>query len=244
MYNKIETINYVVNKKLNFFQPIPILPDYYIHNVQGLISECLDYISSDIFFINPFPCIFLSFRKTYGIWNLFCEPSFEKLDLCQSNPYKNIILEINIIKQLLITKNIKTFPIHLSLTIYENSNQLVHANTLIISDNKLYLFEPKGSITRIVSDIKSSLFKSLQIIARKCNLKFIGYLSENLNFQGNNNTICYLWTSWFEILIMLNSKKKPEQIKNYMRKIYLSIEKVNIPSNISGYLMELANDKL
>lgn len=240
MYSYLNTHNHKIKKKNGFFQ-MTIKHTNIFTNTKSYINNCLDDIFYSIYHTKPLPCFFLSYKFTYNGWELFCEPDFMALSLCEANPYKKIILEIKILKQLLLSNNFQILPIHLSLTIYHNSQQLVHANTLVLDGKgNLVIFEPKSTINNLVPGFKNFFFKSINQIAKKTNLNLRGYINPYANFQGINNDLCYLWTSWFEIICLLNHKRTITELTKFIKNIFLQIGENNhmFINSISNYIKE------
>lgn len=190
--------------------------------------------------------LFFSFLQNLnGQWELFCENDFYQVGLCDRYPINQLILELETIITLVKLDGSKAniLPIHINLRIHSNSIIHTHANVLLLDfkNKNLYLFEPKGNFNNFLNYLPtfSSSYKNIFTkIANKLQWKFNGYFLNDCNFQGLDNDTCYLWTSWFEIICLLNYMNDTKNIKKYFRNQY--IEYRNYPFNylISHYLLE------
>lgn len=180
----------------------------------------------------PITSIYLTFRYNRGQWNLVCENDELAVGLC-GNPIKHYAatqLDGAIRESKLLHQNACCLAIHLALTFIDGFNKDTHANTLLVNPKCMTIshFEPQGSLNTFkinnVLNLTNSLTNSLRAICKGIGYNYIGYLTPNCNFQDDNPEFCYLWTTWVELLAVLNPWVIPLNIGKYLRLRYQKLK--------------------
>ena len=215
-YNNIKTI--ASNKLIFSLENINILKKKNHKSMTIFWKKHMKNITND----NDFPFLMMNFYKKQNEWLWYCPIQSECLLFCQKNPLDFFILDLkSIISLIKLNKKIKIVPIHLNLT-FLDIKEINHANTIILDlENKsIYIFEPKGTTDNLVYGTMSNFIYYWKLICSKINWTFNGYFSPNINYQLYDNNLCFLWTSWIEILIILNKFTNLLIIKNYLNNKY------------------------
>ena len=65
-----------------------------------------------------------------------------------------------------------------------------------------------GNIKKLVISNTDKLYNKiiglLSNICKECGFKFKNYLTPDINLQDDNPDLCFMWTTWLELLILLN----------------------------------------
>ena len=131
----------------------------------------------------------------------------------------------------LLFNNSCCIALHIGWTFYYNNNKITHANTLLINPkcNESWLFEPQGTILNfdipIENVLKKRIYNILFNINKNNNINYKGYLTPKCNFQKDNYNLCYMWTTWLELLVVLNPYLTPNNIAKYLNYRYTKIKK-------------------
>lgn len=237
MHKQLNTKNYIISKNNDIF---------FIKNISGWTDNLYNkkkHIKASYFIWNYFnhryqfslskddyPCLYLTYKQDTN-WKLFCEEDSYSLGLCSINPLKQLSLELRTFKQL-CGNTINILPIHINITIYNNTGKYTHANTLLITKNDAYLFEPLGSINRKFNYLQSKINHNLRYLCNENRLNFKGFFLPDCDFQIYDDDLCYLWTSWLEIHILLNPKNSIDRMRRYFRNEY------------KNYLKQYSNKKM
>ena len=222
----------ISNKKFNKQLNIPYFRKNYI--------ECMDkYWSCFINKEDSYPCLYLNFLKEGSYWYLICEPDFESLGLCSNNNlYDQIDKQIRkFINQFKIYTN--TIPVHINLTLSDNLDTSVHANTCIldISKNHLWIFEPMGSTLNYKSNFYVKYTRFWKDISILLEFKYKGFFLTECPFQTLDN-LCYLWTSWVEVICLKNRKKSITHLQHFFLKKYLLPHREYL-NQFGNYLLDI-----
>ena len=176
----------------------------------------------------PITSLYLTFRCNNGHWELVCERDELKVGLC-GNPiihYATSQLDSAIREANRLHENSCCLAIHLTLTFIDDFSSSSHANTLLINKNcrTISHFEPQGKLTNFslpyISDLQKCLTRTLNNIANKLSYEYKGYLTPYCNFQDDNPEFCYIWTTWVELLAVLNPWLVPSIIGKYLETRY------------------------
>ena len=103
-----------------------------------------------------------------------------------------------------------------------------HLNAIIIDNNKVYRYEPYGSMRdieklynyKIVDAFLEQFFNKYQYIGPMSYQKTVGPQSSEELQTHMYSGFCSLWSLMFIHLILLNRDKNPEEIDNIMCSIY------------------------
>jgi hypothetical protein len=191
-----------------------------IKNIYGLHYKKIDIIKT----------IYLVFKYIQNKWILVCNYEERRVGLC-NNPIQDFIgLTIKEIIDMPMYKVFNCIPIHINLEfIYSDILRLNHANTLLIfkSTGHGYLYEPYGKLNNIFFEYSSLPELELETIFRnifsKLKLRYIGYLTPQFNFQLDNDSYCFLWTTWVELILLINPLIQEKKVINFFRKKYYNI---------------------
>ena len=177
---------------------------------------------------NPITSIYLTFRLNSSNWHLVCTDDDLNVGLC-GNPILHYIagqLSGAIREANLLHEKSCCLAIHLGLTFIANNSVNSHANTLLINPKARSIshFEPQGKIINFqlpyTNKLQTAIINTLQSISKENGYKYTGYISPNCNFQDDNPEWCYLWTTWLELLVILNPWVIPKNIGNYLEYRY------------------------
>ena len=168
--------------------------------------------------IKDFPCVYLNFYREHYKWNLFCEPDFETLGMCTNkNIFDELSYEFYIFLKSL-KKKMNIIPIHINLSLFDEYDTSVHANTCFIHvpTKRLYVFEPMGTTFHYKPNFHRDYILFWKKMSETLGLEYKGFLVPECRFQ-TNDSLCYLWTSWAE-MTCLENKFKFHAFRRYLRR--------------------------
>jgi hypothetical protein len=180
------------------------------------------------------PSLFVSFRLSGNQWEWFCEADTLRLGLCHLNPVPllSVLLTDSISTGKKIFKGSCLIPIHLNLTLDTGElNQQTHAMTVIVNTKcqTIWLFDPMGnpsfSTFPAGNGLDATVTQLLKRVSNHINYTFKGYLTPNCNFQTDNPIFCYLWTTWVELLAVLNPWLTPKSLAKYLQHRYRDLHR-------------------
>ena len=126
-----------------------------------------------------------------------------------------------------------------------------HANSLIVNTKckRIGLFEPQGRLAKFPVanswQLETELHRQLTSICKQLGYQFIGNISPQCDFQDDNQELCFLWTTWVELISVVNPWLTPQQIGSYLRHRYHKL--VKRPSRrqlalmFANYLREISD---
>ena len=242
--------NFFLSKKngitiisVNKFTPINLINNK--NNIHQGMNIFWEERMSKILERDDFPFLIMSFQRNNREWEWFCERDSLKLGICNKNPFSKFVTELKKLIFIFKLKNKnKIISFHLNLSIY-SFKLFTHANTIIIdlSKKRIYIYDPLGTINNLVPGFSYFFLETWRKISRKLNLEFSGYFTPNLNFQIYDYLLCGYWTSWMEILIVLNANISIDKFKKFIQKRY-SYNLINPQYDIQvigAFLKELAS---
>jgi hypothetical protein len=204
-----------------------------LHRIYVQVAKLM-YPSSQI--DGYIPSLFMSFRLTGGGWEWFCEAETMRLGLCQLDPVPllSVLLNDSIEVGTNLFKGSCVIPVHLNLTLDTGDLRThTHAMTVIVNTKclTLWLFDPQGNLgaSSFPSGFKlqHQLDQILDRVCRKLNYKYQGYLTPHCNFQTDNPVFCFIWTSWVELLTILNPWMTPKSMASYLQRRYRNMQRDN-----------------
>ena len=176
--------------------------------------------------------IYLNFRYNTNNWDLQCEKDEFNVGLC-GDPilhYAAEQLSGAIREAKLLHENSCCLAVHLGLTFNDTFQKSTHANTLFVNTNckTISHFEPQGKLIHFnisqVTDLQYRVEDTLSKICKEIGYKYTGYMTPNCNFQDDNPEFCYLWTTWVELLAVLNPWIIPKNITKYLEYRYKKLK--------------------
>lgn len=204
-----------------------------LHRIYVQVAK-LRYPSSKI--DGYIPSLFMSFRLTGSGWEWFCESETMRLGLCQLDPVPllSVLLNDSIEVGTNLFQGSCVIPVHLNLTLdTDDLRTNTHAMTVIVNTRclTLWLFDPQGNLgaSSFPSGLKlqHQLDLILSRVCRKLNYKYQGYLTPHCNFQTDNPVFCFIWTSWVELLTILNPWMTPKSMASYLQRRYRNMQRDN-----------------
>ena len=183
-------------------------------------DKCQNYKCSNV----PITSLYITMEYVDNQWKLVCDSDEKSLGLC-TTPIISFLgdkLYDAIEESKLLFDNACCHAIHIAWTFYYNNNKITHANTLLVNPkcNNSWLFEPQGSILNFNLQKSNALKTKINQIFREINnlsnISYKGYLTPNYNFQKDNYNLCYMWTTWIELLVVLNPYLTPQNISKYL----------------------------
>jgi hypothetical protein len=175
----------------------------------------------------PLSCtthLYLDLEYHHNNWSFVCEKQTELVGLC-SYPIPHFLTQK-------LSKAIKDcnklfrerhcLAIHVNLSLKVGLVETVHANTLIIDKlkRKCWLFDPQGKLnmTNIpnISQLHRTIHSMMLLIGNKNNYRYLGYFTPTLNCQRDDHELCFLWTSWVELLVLINFNLKPSNLQSHL----------------------------
>lgn len=186
-------------------------------------SKITDYI----------PSIFTAFRVRGSQWEWFCEADTLRLGLCELDPVPllSMLLLDSIRTGTKLFRGSCVIPVHLNLTLDTGDlQQHTHAMTLVVNTkfHTIWMFDPQGTLTQgsflYGHTLDRAVTSLLDRVSTKINYRFKGYLTPGCNFQTDNPIFCYLWTTWVELLTILNPWMTPQGIAGYLQSRYSKLD--------------------
>ncbi len=237
---KFNTINDMINTRV---QAENKLHSIYLASARGCsYGNCSKY---------PITSIYLNFKYHHHQWSLQCDNDEFKVGLC-GEPilhYAAEQLSGAIREAKLLHENSCCLAIHLGLTFTDTFEKHTHANTLLINTNcrTISHFEPQGKLNffqvSAKESLQSSVINTLTKISKEIGYQYKGYMTPSCNFQDDNPEFCYLWTTWVELLAVLNPWLIPKTISKYLEYRYKKLRVRNSRGELvvlfAMYLREL-----
>jgi hypothetical protein len=198
--------------------------------------------------------VYLSINYESGKWFVFCDAEEEYLGLCNHNIQRSLVNQLR--KAIQNSRHLHQgsccLPVHLSLTLFTAGGNMNHANSLIVNTKckRIGLFEPQGRLAKFPVanswQLESELHRQLTSICRQLGYQFIGNISPQCDFQDDNQELCFLWTTWVELVSVVNPWLTPQQIGSYLKHRYRKL--VKRPSRrqlalmFANYLREVSDN--
>lgn len=170
-----------------------------------------------------------SIHSYNGTWQLQCDAQELQLGLC-GNPVVHHLsekLHAAIRESRLLHTGDRCLGIHIAWTFESPNGVDTHANTLLVNarSHQAWLFEPQGRIRNgfrlvAIDALENQIHTTLREALRGSGYQYRNYLTESCNFQNDNLELCYLWTTWIELLVVLNPSLTPTKLAEYLRYRY------------------------
>ena len=183
------------------------------------------------------PSMFMSFRLGSRGWEWFCEADTMRLGLCELDPVPllGMLLQDSIQTGTRLFQGSCLIPVHLNLTLETGGLEIqTHAMTLLVNTRcqTVWLFDPQGSLATSSfpsgQALDQSLLRMLRQVCQKINYQSKGYLCPRCNFQTDNPVYCYIWTSWVELLAVLNPWMTPRSLGAYLSSRHRHFHRENL----------------
>ncbi len=203
---------------------IRVSAEKYLHRIYLTSAQACFHGSCSKY---PITSLYLTLKYEGGTWRLVCQAEELEVGLC-GNPvihYASQQLEGAIKEAKRLHENSCCLAIHLALTLIDGYNNTTHANTLLVNPkcHTIHHFEPLGRLDFPVSQsgqLQHVLKSSLSKMSGKLGYRYAGYLTPYCNFQDDNPEYCYLWTTWIELLAILNPWQIPANLGKYLEYRY------------------------
>ena len=178
--------------------------------------------------LHPINRLYINFIYNNKDWILNCDSDEISVGLCKY-PVVNFLksqLLVAILEADKLFPNSCCLPIHISWSFKYQGNIFHHATTLVVNNKckTTILFDPLGTIVNLplidIYKLKNNILKIINIVCESNDYKFKGYITPDINFQDDNPDMCFVWTSWLELLVVINPWLTTSELKNYLRYIY------------------------
>ena len=221
IYDVLPISNINNNSIINHISNVRLLAEEKFYEIFLLLSK---YCQTNQCPLSCTTHLYLDLEYQADNWNFVCEKQTELVGLC-SYPIRQFLTQklARAIKDCnkLFTER-RCLAIHVNLSLKVGQSEIVHANTLIIDkiQRKIWLFDPQGKLNMInipkISQLHRRLHQMLLLISNKNNYKYLGYFTPYLNCQQDDHDLCFLWTSWVELLVLINFNLKPLKLQSHL----------------------------